>query len=201
MNNMNTIKITSIIIALFFFAACKKENVVSPKKLSADTTVDLSTIKLAPVFYGSSAQVVNTTLTGQNLSFAYTEKVALLVDSALYHDSWYIYFSEDFSKSKLAGMDYTTKLSWGVESTNYVPDNVNQVTKTVIDTIINQTKVVKIKFQRTFNFSKNYTSDAAANKKLDSLLTMKDHITFTTRYMPDSLHQHSVTTGLSYSKQ
>lgn len=198
---MNTIKITSIIIALFFLAACKKDKGISPQKLSVDTTIDLSTIKQAPVFYGSNSQVVNTTIIGQNLSFAYTEKVNLLVDSALYHDSWYIYFTEDFSKSQLAKIDYTTLLSWGVESTNYAPDNVNQITKTVVDTTINKTRVVKIDFQRTFNFSKNYASAAAASKKLDSLLTMKDNITFTTRYMPDSLHQHSVTTSLSYSKQ
>lgn len=198
---MNTIKITSIIIALFFLAACKKDKAVSPQVPAIGATVDLSTIKLAPIFYGSSSQVVNTTVTGQNLSFVYTEEVGLLVDSALYHDSWYIYFSEDFSESQLANIDYTTLLSWGVKSTNYVPDNVNQITKTVIDTTINNIRVVKINFQRTFNFSKNFSSDAAANFKLDSLLTMKDNITFTTKYMPDSLHQHSVTSDLSYSKQ
>jgi len=160
----------TVVFALMLFAvvisSCSKSAMVKPNQATSTTSTasstDISTLTSMPVFFMSQNQVVTTSVTNTTLNLIYTEKVNLLADYTLYYNSWYVYFYEDFSKTNLAGLSYTTLLSWGVTSTNYIPDGVNQMTKTVIDTLINNTHVIKINFTRSFNFTKIYARFYAA---------------------------------------
>jgi hypothetical protein len=81
-----------------------------------------------------------------------------------------LHLKEDFSKSSLATLDYTTVDEAGATDFDWVDDNLNNVIdKTVTDTTINTIAMKKINVNRKFTFTETFADNASAVAKEDSL--------------------------------
>lgn len=107
--------------------------------------------------------MVKTSVSGNKLILVFDENVDLLFPLEGYLKTSAVHLKEDFSKTMLAGIDYTTVAEGGNTTYNWVDDNLNNVIlKKVTDTVINKVKMVKINVHRPFTFSKQYASNQAA---------------------------------------
>src|SRR5580698_7561066 len=100
-------------------------------KLTHDDSIHMATFNIKP-------QQVKTTVSGTNLVLVYNENVDLLFTAEGYQKISAVHLHEDFSKTLLAGFDFTTVAEGGNTTLNWVDDNLNNVIlKTVTDTVIN----------------------------------------------------------------
>jgi len=166
-------------------------------KISHDDSIHMAAFSLKP-------QVVKTSISGTKLVLLYNENVDLLFNQEGYQKTSAVHLKEDFSKSDLAGFDYTTVAEGGNTTFDWVDDNLNNVTlKTIIDTIVNNRAMVKINVHRSFKFVKDYFSAQAAQneqtmfiKKTDDTIAFSSYCYYNQKnYLPVS---HSA--SLVYSK-
>ena len=193
---MKRIILSTLIIAAL--ASCKKLNDVLPEQDYKDdnTSVNipatpeektlLTSIKVTPVFENTSNQKVLVSTTGNQLNLTYNEEVQLLIDKERYDNAWYVIFKEDFSNTLLDGVDYKMVMQWGETVLNWKPYNLHQIDAQRTDTTIAGVKVLNVKFKRTFNFFKDYSSEAEATAKASAIVGKKEVLKFLTRYEPDS---------------
>jgi hypothetical protein len=142
-------------------------------KLTHDDSIHMATFNLP-------AQIVKTSISGTKLVLVYNENVNLLFSLEGYQKTSAVHLHEDFSKSLLAGFDYTTVAEGGNTTLDWVDDNLNNVIqKTVTDTLINNKNMVKINVHRAFTFVKDYSSaQAAQNEQAVFLSTRSDIVGF-----------------------
>jgi len=166
-------------------------------KLTHDDSIHLATFSLKP-------QIVKTTQSGKKLTLVYHEDVSLLFAGEGYLRTSAVHLHEDFSKSALAGLDYTTVAQGGNITLNWVDDNLNNVIlKTVTDTSVNGHKMVKITVRRAFTFVKNYsTADEAGEGQKEFAARQNDVVTFSSYcyynqkvYRPASISGNLVYSG------
>ncbi|RVU00470.1 hypothetical protein EOD41_13415 [Mucilaginibacter limnophilus] len=192
---MKKIILSALLITVF--ASCKKLNDVLPASdisnpqtgaviPTAEEGKLLASLKVTPVVENAQQQIVKASVSGTTLNLAYAEKVHLIIDKDRYTKSWYIVFDEDFKNTQLNGLDYKMKMQWGDTVLNWKPYNLHQIDKTVTDTTIGGVKVVNVKFERTFNFFKQYATAQEANNKLEEIAGKKEQVKFLTRYQPDT---------------
>jgi hypothetical protein len=147
---------------------------------------------------------VKTSVSGTNLILVFDENIDLLFSAEGYQKTSAVHLFEDFSKTLLAGFDYTTVAEGGNTTLNWVDDNLNNVVlKTVTDTVINKIKMVKINVHRPFTFSKIYASNQAAlNEQALFIAKTNDSIAFTSYcyYNQKNYQPVSVLATLVYSK-
>ena len=89
-------------------------------KLSHDDSIHMATFNLKP-------QIVKTNISGTKLVLIYHENVDLLFSKEGYQKTSAVHLKEDFSKSELAGFDYTTVAENGNTTFDWVDDNLNNV--------------------------------------------------------------------------
>lgn len=161
-----------LIFSAIVIAGCNKNSDVSPKnnngksskttgdgssqtskdttpKLTHDDSIHMAAFKVNP-------QVVKTSVSGTKLILIFNENVDLLFSIEAYQKTSAVHLLENFQKTMLAGFDFTTVAEDGNITSNWVDDNLNNVIlKSVTDTLINNTKMVKINVHRPFTFSKD----------------------------------------------
>jgi hypothetical protein len=166
-------------------------------KLSHDDSIHMATFNIKP-------QLVKTRISGTKLVLVYNENVDLLFSQEGYQKISAVHLHEDFSKSLLAGFDYTTVAEGGNTTLDWVDDNLNNVVlKTVTDTVINNRSMVKINVHRAFTFTKDYFSTAAAqNQQAVFVVNQTDSVSFSsyTYYNQKNYRPVSYTAALVYSK-
>jgi len=171
-----------LILALIIFTACNKNGDVAPQKgsgstssggssqtppdttpkISHDDSIHMATFNMQP-------QAVNLKVSGTKLILVYNENVNILLNQEGYGKTSAIHLHEDFSKSGLFGLDYTTVAAGGNTTFNWVDDNLNNVIlKTVTDTMVNNRNMIKINVHRAFTFEKEYFSEDAARNERES---------------------------------
>jgi hypothetical protein len=97
------------------------------------------------------------------LSLTYYDRVALIVRSNDYADSWGIRFEESFKESKLDGILYTTPNKEGTYVYNYLESNLNNITlQSKSDTVINGNTYTNLKISRVITFLQAYPAGKAA---------------------------------------
>ena len=186
-----------IILAL---ASCKKDpndyiakdtrNLSSSTSSSADTVKTQTVTPVPPSGTFTSVTSVIPTQTAsmkldQNtLNIVYTENITILTQTADLQKSWAVHFKEDFSASDLGNFDYHSLTREGVNAFDWVDDNLNNINKTVSDTLINNVPVTKIEVIRTFNFTHTYGTVQQATAEYNTLLTETQNITFSAYYTP-----------------
>ncbi|MCC8409368.1 hypothetical protein LJ707_10530 [Mucilaginibacter sp. UR6-1] len=200
-------------LTIVAFASCKKLNDVLPdstipnnqevtKPATEEDKKLLATLTITPVIYKTPVQVISTSVEGSKLNLAFNEKVHLLIDKDRYSSSWYIIFNEDYSGTALQGLDYTTVTQWGTTVKNWKSNNLNQFVKIVTDTTIAGKTVVNVKFERKFNFYKEYDSAEQAITQQTALEGKTETVKYVTRYEPDSdtTRFYNVTAKVIYKK-
>ncbi|RCH53643.1 hypothetical protein DJ568_16540 [Mucilaginibacter hurinus] len=188
-------KLFYLAITLSIFTSCKKEldkpqlptkPVTIIKPVSPGDAKLLSTLQQTPVNYNPKPQLTTVSVSGTQLNLTYNQNVKLLIDAKRYISAWYVVFREDYASTAFADFDFTTTLAWGATAENWVPDNIKQIDHTVRDTVIGNTKVIKLSFNRTLNFYKKYETNAQAIEKMSALIGKQERIKFLTRYQPDT---------------
>ncbi|MBE9586891.1 hypothetical protein IM792_20750 [Mucilaginibacter sp. JRF] len=162
----------------------------------------LNMITVTPVIFETPTQVVTTSVDGSTLNLALNERVHLLMDKDRFENSWSIVFNEDYTGSIFNGLDYTTETQWGTTVHNWRTNNLNQFVKTVTDTTIAGTTVVNVKFERNFNYYKNFDSAEQAQAQQAVLQGKTQTIKFATRYEPDTdtTRYHTITAKVVFRK-
>ncbi len=159
--------------------------------------------KLRQVTINFPAQIVKTTVEGNNLKLVYTEDVNALLDPKGYDLSYSIRFNEDFAASTLNGLQYTIPGPNGTYTTGWHGNNLkvlSEVTKT--DAVVNGKAMVKLHLVRTFTFTKQFASAQEAVNKQNALLNIKtDEVKFTGYVVFDKDYPASTATAkLVYTK-
>lgn len=189
-----------IIFTTVIIAGCSTKDAVNPpgtggttppdttNGLSHDDFIHLATFKVNP-------QIVNTSVSGSSLFLKFNENVDLLINDEGYQKTSAVHLIEDFGKSSLSGIDFTTVAEGGNTTLNWVDDNLNNVIlKTITDTLVKSVKMVKINIKRPFTFFKSYSSNQEAlnqqvvfvNKKNDTI-TFKSYTYYNQKnYLPTS---------------
>ena len=166
-------------LAAFALVSCKKENSTTPT--SANTTETYTDLNIK-----TNTQVVKMSVTAGTLNMVYNEDVTLVVDSAKLNDMWAVHLKEDFDGTQLANFDYHSLTKYGVNATNWVDDNLNNIViESSKDTLINNRAFVKKRVTRTFIYQKNYGSTDEAQTVLNKLLKQSDSINFSSYITPD----------------
>jgi predicted P-loop ATPase/GTPase len=157
---------------------------VSTPVVTQAAAIQLDTVKYAVNFL-LQGQTVKTAISNDTLKLTYAENVKLLLNPADYHGSWALHLSPDFSKATVAKFDYTTVTKENNTTLNWIDDNLNNIiTKIVSDTVVNNVKMVNVKVYSQFNFTKKYSSHAAAVNEQNSLLqTTTDVMVFSSYYL------------------
>jgi len=207
-----------LILASILISGCTKNSDVVPQKKNGsstspggssqtppDTTPKIShddSIHMAN--YNIPLQGANTSISGSKLVLVYNENVNLLYTREGYQKTSAVHLHEDFSKSLLAGFDYTTVAAGGNTTFDWVDDNLNNVVlKTVTDTVINNKAMVKINVHRAFTFVKDYfTAGAAKNQQAMFVARKTDTVAFSSwcYYNEKNYAPVSAAAALSYSK-
>ena len=146
-------------------------------KLTHDDSIHMATFNMP-------SQPVKTSISGTKLVLVYNENVNLLFSREGYQKTSAVHLHENFSKSMLAGFDFTTVAEGGNTTLNWVDDNLNNVIlKTVSDTTINNNSMVKINVRRAFTFVKDYGStDLAKNEQAMFIAAKTDTVTFSSYF-------------------
>ncbi|WP_299289685.1 hypothetical protein, partial [uncultured Mucilaginibacter sp.] len=127
LNITESIKIKAAMrkLLLFAFAAlalisCKKTNSTGPDSLPVATEYDALNIK-------AGAQIVKMKVAGNQLTMVYNEDVTLILDSGVLAKFREVHLKEDLGATKLNDYDYHSMTKGGVNATNWVDDNLNNV--------------------------------------------------------------------------
>lgn len=172
-------------LALFGFLAlalvsCKKE-----KNGGSQSSLPVTEASYAPLNLKTSGQVVKMAVTGNLLNMVYNEDVTLILDSNKLAQDWAVHLKEDFTGTKLGGFDYHSLTKYGVNATNWVDDNLNNVViHSSKDTLINNKMFVKKRVTRSFIYQKAYGSSADATVVMNQLMKQTDIMTFSAYYAP-----------------
>lgn len=160
------------------------KSAVTTPVVSQTTAIQLDTVKYAVNFL-LKGQIVKTVVSSDTLKLTYIENIKLLLNPADYHGSWALHLAPDFSKAAVAKFDYTTVTKENNVTLNWIDDNLNNITtKTVSDTVVGDAKMVNVKVCSQFNFTKKYSSHAAAVNEQSSLLrTTTDMMVFSSYYL------------------
>jgi len=169
-----------ILLVLFVLASCKKSDGVKP---SGQGTKEISQsgnpLPSAPIdtdafihhiSFSAPFQLVVMSVADTKLTMVYYENIDVLIPKQGYTLSFALHLKEDFSKSSLAKLDYTTVDEAGATDFDWVDDNLNNVIdKTVSDTTVNSIAMKKIKVNRKFTFTEDFADNQSAVAKEDSL--------------------------------
>jgi len=190
-------KVLLLALSALALVSCQKEKNGKPQtSLSVSETTAALNIK-------TTGQVVKMAVTTNILNMVYNEDVTLILDSAKLADNWAVHLKEDFSGTQLAHFDYLSLTKYGVNATNWVDDNLNNVViHSSKDTLINNKIFVKKRITRSFIYQKAYSSSDDATTVLNQLLKQTEIIGFSAYYAPaDSETSATVNTAkLSYQK-
>ncbi|MVN20379.1 hypothetical protein [Mucilaginibacter arboris] len=161
------------------FVSCKKDKgTTPPTSLPVTGTYAALNIK-------TTGQVVKMSVTANMLNLIYNEDVTLLLDSDKLGQSWAVHLKEDFSGTQLSNFDYHSMTKYGVNATNWVDDNLNNIViHSSKDTLINNKIFVKKRITRSFIYQKLYKSSADATMVLNQMLKQTDILTFSSYYAP-----------------
>jgi hypothetical protein len=206
-----------LILALITFSGCNKNSNPAPQKgngsnssggssqtppdttpkITHDDSIHMATFNIKP-------QAVNMRISGTKLVLVYDENVNILLSREGFGKTSAIHLHEDFSKSGLFGLDYTTVASGGNTTFNWVDDNLNNVIlKTETDTVVNNRNMIKINVHRAFTFAKDYFSTQAAQNEQGVFIARKnDTVTFSAwcYYNQKNYLPVSNSAGVVYSK-
>ncbi|RYY33960.1 MAG: hypothetical protein EOP46_14965 [Sphingobacteriaceae bacterium] len=209
---MKKIILSALLIAVF--ASCKKLNDVLPESnisepgntITVPTAEEgklLASIKVTPAIQDDAgAQIVKASVNDKTLTLAYSQRVHVLADKERYESAWHVYFNEDFKNTQLDGLDFRMKMGWGETVFNWKPNDMDQIEKTMTDTVIGGVKVLNIRFERTYNFFKEYNTPEEATAKMEAVVGKKEKLRLLTRYEPDtdSTRFFVSTVDLQYTK-
>ncbi len=190
-------------LLLFAFAAV---TLASCQKSESDpTSSTVSTENYSALNIKTSTQVVNVNTAANVLSLTYNEDVTLIADSSKMNTNWALYLKEDFTGTQLADYHYNSVTKFGVNATDWVDDNLNNVTiRSSKDTLINNKLFVKKRITRTFNYKQSFVTAAEAQKMQAQLLKTTDIIAFTSYFAAvrtaDTHSNVSNTAKLTYQK-
>ncbi|GAB2692223.1 hypothetical protein GCM10027037_14480 [Mucilaginibacter koreensis] len=201
------------VIGAAVIAGCgKSRGDVSPDSVN-ETNIDLnknpgfasgvatSDVKVAPVPYQTPVQNVVISQNNDQLKLLYYQKISLLVDAATYHNSWGITLKQDFTPSVLGGFTYTNTNIEGDVTQDWATINLNEVNKSTKDTVVNGVNMVKIYFERNFNFTKTYASATEAAAQIPLIVQRQDQVSFVTNYEPqaDASRKNTFNLQIAYS--
>jgi len=169
-----------ILLIFFVLTGCKKSNDVVPTGQNTKAITNTGNpLPSAPIDtdafiheinFSAPFQLVVMTVADTKLTMVYYENVNVLIPKDGYTLSYALHLTEDFSKSSLANLDYTTINEAGDINLDWVDDNLNNVTdKKVSDTIVNSIAMKKINVNRQFTFTEDFADNKAALAKRDSL--------------------------------
>lgn len=168
-----------IVLAL---TSCKKE-----KKSGPGSSLPVAVESYKALTIKTSPQTVKMKVTGNQLNMVYNEDVTLLLDSGALAKSYAVHLKEDFSTTKLNDYDYHSITKWGINATNWVDDNLNNVVvQSSKDTLINNHIFVKKRITRTFIYQIAYDNATAATAVMNGLLKQTDILTFSAYYAPEN---------------
>jgi hypothetical protein len=183
-------------IALIVFSSCRKPvEKVSPDSVGqttidqgnyTSTTGDIATqdVKIAPVPFQVPAQMVTISRNNNTVQLLYQQKISLMVYAATYNNSWGITFIQDFSAAAMGGYMYTNTNIAGNVTQDWATVNLNEVEKSKKDTVVNGANMVKVYFERSFKFTKEYTTATEASEQMELIAQRQDKVLFTTYYQP-----------------
>jgi hypothetical protein len=190
-------------LLLFAFAAlalvsCQKSPNNGPELSPAVTTDSYKNLNII-----SGGQVVKVSVSGSQLTMVYNEDVTLLLDSVKLTKTWGVRLKEDLSGTKLASYEYHSITKMGINATNWVDDDLNNVViKSSKDTLVNNRLFVKKRITRTLNYQKTYDNAAAATSVMNDLLKQTDIMVFSAYYAPENPDLTTITNTakLTYKK-
>jgi len=171
-----------VLFVFFVLSSCKKSNDVNPSATKSITKIN-NPLPSAPIdtdafihqiTFSAPFQLVVTSVADARLTMVYYEDVDVLIPNNGYTLSYALHLTEDFSKSSLAKLDYTTINEVGDVNVDWIDDNLNNVKdKTVTDTTVNNIAMKKISVNRQFIFTEDFATNEAAIAKQDSLYKLK----------------------------
>lgn len=192
-------------LLLFAFAAialvsCQKSGSEGNPSSSAVSTENYAALNIK-----TSNQIVKVSVTSNVLNLVYNEDVTLIADSAKIAQNWNVHLKEDFTGTQLADYHYNSMTKFGVDATDWVDDNLNNVIiRSSKDTLINNKLFVKKRIIRVFVYQQTYTSATEATKVQNQLLKTTDILAFTSYFASPELDatnsNTSNTAKLSYVK-
>ena len=165
--------------------------------LTHDDSIHLATFNVKP-------NLLKATVTDNKLVIIFNENVDLLFNAEGYKKISAIHLSEDFKSTLLKDFQFTTVAEQGNVTLNWVDDNLNNVIKTVKDTVVNNVNMVKVSVHRPFTFFKSYDSNATAITQRDIIINKTDDTVGFTAYSYYNLKNYpktSAKTTLTYTKQ
>ena len=170
-------------LLLFAFAAVTLASCQKSGTEGNPTSTTVSTENYAALNIKTSAQVVKAGVTDNVLNMTYNEDVTVIADSSMIKSNWTIYLKEDFTGTQLAGYHYNSITKFGVNATDWVDDNLNNVIlRSSKDTLINNKLFVIKRITRSFAYAQTYASATAATKVLSQLLKTTDIMAFTSYF-------------------
>ena len=175
-------KLMFFALATLALTSCKKE-----KKSGPGSSLPVAVESYKALTIKTTGQVVKMKVTGNQLNMVYNEDVTLLLDSNVLAKSWAVHLKEDFSTTKLNDYDYHSITKWGINATNWVDDNLNNVViQSSKDTLINNRIFVKKHITRTFIYQTAYDNATAATAVMNALLKQTDIMVFSAYYAPEN---------------
>lgn len=196
---MKYIRYISPLFALFIaFAGCKKGSNASNAPKVIDTDLFIHQIS-----FTAPTQYTGVKVDGNTTSLIFNENVNIYLPKQGYELSYAVHLKEDFSSSALASFTFTTVDAEGDVTTNWVDDNLNNITaKTVKDTTVNNIAVVQITVKRPFTFKKVYPDHQSALKEQQYLSTLTtDKINFSSYvYFTKTYPATATSTPVYYQK-
>lgn len=173
-----------ILFAFFVLTGCKKSNTIPGGKNTEPITKSNNPLPSAPIdtdafihqiTFSAPFQLVTMSVADVKLTMIYYENVDVLIPKEGYTLSFALHLTEDFSRSSLAKLDYTTVDGAGNVDFDWVDDNLNNVTdKTVSDTTVNSIAMKKINVKRQFTFTETFADNKGAVAKQDSLYKLQN---------------------------
>lgn len=195
---MKQIKFILPIIVLFItIAGCKKGSQSTPK-----TAIDTN-LFIHQISFAAPTQYTGITVNNNTVSLIYNENVNIFLPKQGYELSYAVHLKEDFTNTALASFTFTTVDSEGDVTTNWVDDNLNNITaKTVKDTTVNNLPMAEITVKRPFTFTKTYPDhQSALNEQTYLSKLISDKIDFSSYvYFTKTYPATATSTPLVYQK-
>jgi len=181
-----------LLITIVTLAACKKEpaDTVTPVKSKTSTAASgtgsgSTAVKYTSIGFMVPDQKLSMQLDGSNLIVVYNEDVILLAQTESLKKAYAVHLKEDFSASDMINFDYHSLTREGVNAFNWVDDNLNNINKTMKDTVIDNVATTKIEVNRTFTFNHVYANAGAALAEYNKLAASKSQsVVFSAYYAP-----------------
>jgi len=168
-------------LLLFAFAAVTLASCQKSANDPSSSTV--STENYSALNIKTSTQVVKVGVTSNVLNLTYNEDVTVIADSGKLNTNWTLHLKEDFAGTQLADYHYNSTTKYGVNATDWVDDNLNNIIiRSSKDTLINNKWFVKKRITRTFNYKQSFTSAAEAIKMQSQILKTMDIMAFTSYF-------------------